>query len=75
MHQKFDPPKEHKRLPEWRCTRNACYDNPKAKSFTDPSCRQGYYITAETKDQAMIIMARRFPDDPHTQGFTVDRWD
>jgi hypothetical protein len=52
---------------EYRCTRNALYDNK------DTKLRQGHYILAIDKKSAYEEMQRRFPSEV-SAGFTVDLW-
>jgi len=60
---------------EFRCTRNSPYQHECAGQH-DLKARQGHYIRAESKEQALTEMARIFIEDKH--GFTADckdRWD
>ncbi len=54
---------------EFRCTRNALYLHD-CSGRDDIRERQGYYISAETEEEAWQEMARRYPDET-TAGFTV----
>ncbi len=56
---------------EYRCTRNQPYLNDPEPN--DLSVRQGYYITANSKEEALEKMKERFPEDIEA-GFTVDEW-
>lgn len=57
---------------EYRCTSNAPYSNPKCFGYTDLAARQGYYIKAESEQEAIALMQQEFPDD--TTGFTIELW-
>jgi len=56
----------------YRCTRNAPYQQPGSGS-SDPTARQGYFISAQDETQAIAQMADRFPHEI-TQGFSVTFW-
>jgi hypothetical protein len=56
-------------LREFRCTRNDPYQH-KCPGNADLSARQGHYILARGRDQALAIMAAEFPND--RLGFTAD---
>lgn len=55
---------------EYRLTRNAGYTNPNCPGHYDLTCRQGYYMIANSLEEALAEMRDRFPDD--TDGFTVE---
>ncbi|KPK66801.1 MAG: hypothetical protein AMS21_01210 [Gemmatimonas sp. SG8_38_2] len=56
---------------EWRCTRDDCYTNHGASGHYDERSRQGHYVTATTRKEAIERMRELFPDD--TDGsFTVN---
>ena len=57
---------------EFRCTRNASYSH-QCLGHNDVSARQGYYITATSKESAWEKMATRFPEET-SEGFTVQEW-
>lgn len=57
---------------EYRCTRNQPYLNPKCFGHTDLEARQGYYLKAESEEDAIALMEQQFPCD--TAGFTAHRW-
>lgn len=57
---------------EYRCTRNAPYNNPHCLGVADLSARSGYYITAATEQEAIAIMAQLYPNDD--AGFTAQPW-
>lgn len=57
---------------EYRCTRNWCYAQG-TLGATDTSARQGHYIQAETKEEALARMAEKFPDEKEA-GFTAELW-
>lgn len=56
---------------EWRCTRPALYQCD-CDARTDPSARQGHYITADTEAEARKRMNEKFPDD--NGWFDVQLW-
>ena len=62
-----------KRLPEWRCTRPAVYQNDDCPGRTNLSARQGYYIRANTASEALKIMASKFPEEA-SFGFDCQLW-
>jgi len=57
---------------EYRCTRNASYSHD-CIGKNDPTVRQGYYIQAQSREEALEKMAIRFPEEVK-QGFTVEEW-
>ena len=57
---------------EYRCTRNASYTCD-CKGRDDITARQGYYIHAESEEEAWQIMAIRYPQET-TAGFSVQDW-
>jgi hypothetical protein len=59
-------------MKEYRCTRNAPYSHP-CDGSSDLSARNGYYLRAETAQDAMQRMVERFPEET-SFGFTVDEW-
>lgn len=59
-------------MPEFRCTRNALYDDG-GQEDADLSVRQGHYITADNEEQALEEMRIRFPKEVDA-GFTVHPW-
>ncbi len=59
-------------MTEYRCTRNASYTCD-CRGRDDITARQGYYIHAESEEEAMQIMANRYPDETEA-GFTVQEW-
>jgi hypothetical protein len=56
---------------EFRCTRNTPYIHD-CLGRDNWSARQGYYIKAHDRDEALAKMAERFPED--TEGFTATKW-
>ncbi len=58
---------------EYRCTRNALYSHD-CLGYEDTSARQGYYITADSQEEAWQKMACRFPSETR-EGFTVQEWE
>jgi hypothetical protein len=59
-------------MPEFRCTRNALYDDG-GQENADLSVRQGHYIIAQNEEQALEEMRIRFPKEVEA-GFTVQPW-
>lgn len=59
-------------MTEYRCTRNALYQHD-CIGRDDVTARQGHYIHAESEEEAMQIMADRYPDETEA-GFTVQQW-
>lgn len=60
---------------EYRLTRNRPYMGTNCPGKTNRSARQGYYITAESKEAALAQMAKDFPEDvAWGSGFTCDLW-
>lgn len=57
---------------EYRCTRNASYSHD-CLGHEDIRVRQGYYITADSQEEAWQKMAVRFPEEAG-DGFTVEEW-
>ncbi|MBP0008073.1 hypothetical protein [Roseofilum sp. Belize Diploria] len=57
----------------YRCTRNAPYQWGNNPSRNNPKGRQGHYIQADFEQEALKLMAQRFPEET-TQGFTVETW-
>ncbi len=57
---------------EYRCTRNQPYLNLNCFGYTDLESRQGYYIKAESEQDAIAQMAQLYPDDD--AGFTAHLW-
>ena len=53
---------------EYRCTRNQPYQHD-CIGRDDIGARQGYYIEADSPEEALRIMATEHPHD--TAGFTV----
>jgi len=51
----------------WRCTRD------KQGGRVHPLTRQGYYVIAVTRDEAILRMRKRFPEDKF-YGFTAQEW-
>ena len=59
-------------MTEYRCTRNASYTCD-CKGRNDITARQGYYIHAESEEEAWQQMAIRYPQET-AAGFTVQNW-
>ena len=57
-------------LKEYRCTRNAPYRSPNCPGHTDCSARQGHYIYAQSREDALRKMALLFQNE-HVYGFTA----
>lgn len=47
---------------EYRCTRDSAYQG-NCMGATNLDCRQGHYVDATTKERALAVMAKRFPED------------
>lgn len=60
-------------LKDYRCTRNALYQH-ECLGQNDSSARQGYYIKANSIEEAWEKMAIRFPEETEA-GFTVQEWE
>ncbi|MBE9019872.1 hypothetical protein IQ272_27815 [Chroococcidiopsidales cyanobacterium LEGE 13417] len=58
---------------EYRCTRNASYSHD-CLGHDDITARQGYYIKANSSEEAWEKMATRFPEEVN-EGFTVQEWE
>ena len=58
---------------EYRCTRNAPYSHD-CLGHNDPTEGQGYYLKANSAEEAWPKMAIRFPDET-SAGFTVQEWE
>ena len=59
----------------WRCTRDYPYTNPGCIGHKDIKSRQGHYVEAETKEEALADMYSAFPNDvAEGYGFTVEDW-
>ena len=58
---------------EYRCTRNALYSH-NCLGHEDLTARQGYYIRANSMEEAWEKMAMRFPKETGA-GFTVEEWE
>lgn len=56
----------------YHCTRNQPYQNPICRGHTDLEARSGFYITADSEQEAITQMAQLYPND--TLGFTVELW-
>jgi hypothetical protein len=56
---------------EYRCTRNQPYLDPRCFGHTDLETRQGYYIKAESEQDAIAQMTELYPDD--NAGFTATK--
>ena len=59
-------------MTEYRCTRNASYTG-NCKGRDDITARQGYYIHAESEEEAWQQMAIRYPKET-AAGFSVQDW-
>lgn len=59
-------------MQEYRCTRNASYSHD-CIGRNDKTARQGYYIKANSPEEAWDKMAIRFPEEVK-EGFTVQEW-
>lgn len=59
-------------MKEYRCTRNASYSHD-CIGRDDVTARQGYYINANSAEEAWEKMAVRFPEETEA-GFTTQEW-
>lgn len=59
-------------MTEYRCTRNASYSHD-CIGYDDITARQGYYIHAESEEEAWQQMAIRYPQETEA-GFSVQDW-
>ena len=59
-------------MKEYRCTRNAPYSH-QCIGQDDLTARQGYYIQANSIEEAWQRMAIKFPEETEA-GFTVQVW-
>ncbi len=58
---------------QFRCTRNTPYvSEDELLGKSDLSARQGYYVWADSEEDAIAQMSERFPSD--NKGFTVKVW-
>lgn len=53
---------------EYRCTRPDLYDSPGCTGHKNPSARQGHYVNAESLDDALAQMKKKFPSDKKFEG-------
>ena len=60
-------------MKEYRCTRNAPYAHD-CIGHDDLAARQGYYIQANSAEEAWQKMAIRFPEEVEA-GFTTQAWE
>lgn len=63
----------YRTIKEYRCTRSALYQHD-CPGQNDLGERRGYYIWAQTEEEAWQIMATRYPEET-TVGFTVEKWE
>lgn len=59
-------------MKEYRCTRNASYSH-NCIGRDDIKARQGYYIKANSIEEAWEKMAIRYPEEA-SAGFTIQEW-
>lgn len=59
----------NKYKPEFRCTRSDLYDDPECSGHSNLKCRQGHYINANSKKDALDTMAKNYPSETK---FTAD---
>lgn len=57
-------PSGFRRTREWRCTRPRLYAMPGCPGHSNPKARQGYYVQADTEEEARAEMAQDFPGEP-----------
>ena len=55
--------------PEFRCTRTKLYNDPNCQGHTNLSAREGHYINANSKEEALATMAK---NNPGEHEFTAD---
>ena len=70
---------EVKVMQEYRCTRNRSYAH-ECIGQNDLTARQGYYIHANSSEEALQRMAQKFPEDllrdcPLEKIFTIQEWE
>jgi hypothetical protein len=58
---------------EYRCTRNALYRHD-CTGRDDIRERQGYYVWANSEEEAWEEMAKRYPEET-SDGFTIQEWE
>lgn len=58
----------------YRCTRRKPYESPGCPGHMDKSARQGHYIEAESRDEAIQKMAKQYPDEV-VPGFDIQLWE
>jgi len=63
-------------MPTYRCTRTALYLHLNEPARSDTSRRQGHYINADSPEDAIAVMTKRFPGDADisSEPFTVQEW-
>lgn len=54
---------------EYRCTRTEVYSDPDCQGHHNLSVREGHYINADSKEEALAAMAENYP---HEHEFTAD---
>lgn len=59
-------------MKEYRCTRNQPYQGVACPGNLNVYARQGYYIRANSEQEALKIMHKNFPGD--WCGFTATLW-
>lgn len=59
----------NKYRPEFRCTRTELYNDPNCQGHTNLSAREGHYINANSKEEALAAMAKNHPCETE---FTAD---
>lgn len=58
---------------EYRVTRIKPHLDPACAGYRDTSARQGYYIQANSHEEALRLMANRFPNEADI-GFDIQLW-
>ena len=59
----------NKYKPKFRCTRTELYNNPHCPGHTNLSSKEGHYINADSKEEALAQMKKDHPDETE---FTAD---
>ena len=59
----------NKYRPEFRCTRTELYNDPGCPGHNNLKAREGHYINADSKEDALATMAKNHPSETE---FTAD---
>lgn len=57
----------------YRCTRNKPYIKEEVPGTTKTKARQGHFVKADSVEEALAEMAKKFPDEVEA-GFTAEEW-